>query len=327
MRRGTIRAIRAAALFGAAWLVWWVGMALPASAQSSEAAKATAWSPPSLPDGQPDIQGIYARAGIYGLAPQELEANGPHGAGNPLDDSGFNRQPFGEERPKRARPADDDPVQGEGAHSVPLAGPAPKPPRRVGLVDPPNKILPWITEEDKKRRDFLLHTVPPASLRYIEYDARCALPGLFLNGGPYQFIQPEKELVILSEYSHYTRTIHLDGRPHLGKGIRLFMGDSIGHWEGNTLIVDTTNFNEFTSFTREIPYLSDALHTIERFTLVDENNIDYEVTIDDPKLFTAPWKTAGLYRKAKKGGYELMEYACAEGSMTLENIFGKPPSQ
>ena len=79
------------------------------------------------------------------------------------------------------------------------------------------------------------------------------------------------------------------------------MGDSIGHWEGNTLIVDTTNFNEFTSFTREIPYLSDALHTIERFTIVDENNIDYEVTIDDPKLFTKPWKTAGLYRKGKKG--------------------------
>ena len=297
-------------------------------AQAQAPAKTAQWTPARTPDGQPDIQGIYARAGIYGLAPQELESNGPHGAGNPLDDSAFNRQPFGEERPKRARPpADEDPVQGEGARSVPLAGPAPRPPRKVGLVDPPNKVLPWIPEEDRKRREFLLKTVPPASLRYIEFDARCALPGLFLNGGPYQFIQPAKELVILSEYSHYTRTIHLDGRSHPGKDIRLFMGDSIGHWEGQTLVVDTTNFNEFTSFTREIPYLSDALHTIERFTIVDENNIDYEVTIDDPKLFTAPWKTAGLYRKAKKGSYEIMEYACAEGSLTLENIFGKPPSQ
>jgi hypothetical protein len=105
------------------------------------------------------------------------------------------------------------------------------------------------------------------------------------------------------------------------------MGDSIGHWEGNSLIVDTTNFNEFTSFTREIPYLSDALHTVERFTIVDRNNMDYEVMVDDPKLFTRPWKTAGIYRKAKEGGYEIMEYACAEGSMTLENIFGPPPGR
>ena len=311
---------------GAMFAAVWLGPMIPAQAQTASA-KATSWVPARLPDGQPDIQGIYARGGIYGLAPQELEANGPHGAGNPLDDSAFNRQPFGEDRPKRARPVDTDPVQGEGAHSVPLAGAAPTPPRKLGLVDPPSKILPWIPDEDRKRREFLLKTVPPASLRYIEFDARCALPGLFLNGGPYQFIQPDKELVILSEYSHYTRTIHMDGRPHPGKDIRLFMGDSAGHWEGNTLIVDTTNFNEFTSFTREIPYLSDALHTIERFTIVDENNIDYEVTIDDPKLFTAPWKTAGLYRKAKKGSYEIMEYACAEGSLTLENIFGKPPGQ
>ena len=209
---------------------------------------------------------------------------------------------------------------------VPLAGPAPAAPRRLGLVDPLNKVLPWRPEEDKQRREFLRHTSPAAALRYVEYDARCALPGLFLNGGPFQFIQPENEVVILSEYQHYTRTIHLDGRPHLGSNIRLFMGDSIGHWEGNTLIVDTTNFNQFTGFTREIPYLSDALHTIERLTIVDQNNMDYEVTVDDPKLFTKPWKTAALYRRAEKG-YELEEYACAEGTRTLENIFGKPPNE
>ena len=206
-----------------------------------------------------------------------------------------------------------------------MAGPAPAEARRFGIVDPPDKILPWRPEEDKKRRDFLTHVNPPASLRYIEYDARCSLPGLFLNGGPFEFIQTAKQVVILSEYQHYTRTVHLDGRPHLGSSIRLFMGDSIGHWERNTLIVDTTNFNEFTAFTRTIPYLSDALHTIERFTVVDRNNIDYEVTVDDPKLFTKPWKTAGLYRRGKD--YEVMEYACAEGSQELVNIFGKPPGK
>ena len=310
-----------------------LGSLILASAQTPAAGKAAAatkvWTPPLTPDGQPDIQGVYARAGIYGLAPQELESNGPHGAENPLDDSAFDRPPDGVVRKKRNTPGEDAwaTPQGEGGRSVPLAGPAPAKARLLGLVDPSDKILPWKPGEDKKRREFLMHTIPAASLRYVEYDARCALPGLFLNGGPFEFIQPRKEVVILSEYSHYTRTIHLDGRPHLSGDIRLFMGDSIGHWEGNSLIVDTTNFNEFTSFTREIPYLSDALHTIERFTIVDRNNMDYEVTVDDPKLFTKPWKTAGIYRKAKEGGYEIMEFACAEGSMTLENIFGEPPGR
>ncbi len=290
-------------------------------------AQNSAWTPPHNADGQPDIEGIYARAGIWGLAVQQLEANGPHGAENPLDDTGYNRAgPPGHQKiPNQASPDDVKP-QGENSRMVTLAGPAPAQIWRVGLVDPPDKILPWKPEEDKKRREFLLHTNPAAGLRYVEYDARCALPGLFLNGGPFQFIQPPQEFVILSEYQHYTRTIHLDGRAHPGSNIRLFMGDSIGRWEGNALIVDTTNFSEFTGFTREIPYLSDALHTIERFTIVDENDIDYEVTVDDPKLFTKPWKTAGLYRKGKKG-FEITEYACAEGTKTLENIFGAPPGE
>jgi hypothetical protein len=302
------------------------GKAAPKVAAKSSSAK-TPWTPARTPDGQPDIQGVYARAGIYGLAPEQMESNGPHGAENPLEDSAYSRLPGGQRRSRNANAGDNAPQpQGENGRNVPLAGPAPPGPWRLGLVDPPDKVLPWKPGEDKKRRDFLSHTSPAASLRYVEFDARCALPGLFLNGGPFQFIQPEKKVVILSEYQHYTRTIRLDGRPHLGSNIRLFMGDSIGHWEGNTLIVDTTNFNEFTSFTREIPYLSDALHTIERFTIIDQNNIEYEATIDDSKLFTKPWKSAALYRKGKKE-YELTEYACAEGSLTIVNIFGTPPSQ
>jgi hypothetical protein len=306
----------------------WLGSLIPASCQVATAEKAaSSWTPERTPDGQPNIEGIYARAGIWGLAVQQLESNGPHGAGNPLDDTGYNRPgPPGHQKIPNKPSLDDVKPQGENSTMVPLAAPAPAKTWRVGLVDPPNKVLPWKPEEDKKRREFLMHTNPAAALRYVEYDARCALPGLFLNGGPFEFIQPEKEVVILSEYQHYTRTIHLDGRPHVGSNIHLFMGDSIGHWEGNTLIVDTTNFNEFTGFTREIPYLSDALHTVERFTIIDENNIDYEVTVDDSKLFTKSWKTAGLYRKGKKG-FEITEYACAEGTRTLENIFGEPPGR
>ena len=91
-------------------------------------------------------------------------------------------------------------------------------------------------------------------------------------------------------------------------------------------MVDTTNFNGQTAYSREIPYLSDALHTVERFTIADANTIDYEVTIDDPKLFTKPWKVAGYFTRVPKG-VESLEFACAEGSQTLENIFGKPPDR
>jgi hypothetical protein len=158
-------------------------------------------------------------------------------------------------------------------------------------------------------------------------NARCALPGLFQGedgNNPYQFLQRSGEVVILYDYNHTSRVIHLDRRPHLGKNIRLFMGDSIGHWEGNTLVVDTTNFNGRTAYSREIPYLSDALHTVEHFTIADPNTIDYEVTIDDPTLFTRPWKAVGYFARSP-ANTESIEFACAEGSQTLVNIFGRPP--
>lgn len=323
MRRKYFRTFRRAAL----------GIALVFPAICQTAGTKPTYIPLRTVDGQPDIQGIYARAGIWDNAPQQLEANGPVGKDNPIDGIGYSRADGPPEglRPTLEPTPEDVKPQGENARYVVLAGPAPEGPPpskiwRTGLIDPPNKILPWKPEEDKKRREFLLKTNPVASLRYVEYDARCSLPGLFHNGGPFQFIQPKDEVVILSEYQHYTRTIHLDGRPHIGSGIRLFMGDSIGRWEGNTLTVDTTNFNEFTGFTRAIPYLSDALHTTEVFTIIDENNIDYVVTIEDPKLFTKPWKTAGLFRKGK-AGFELVEYGCSEGTKTLEMIFGMPPDR
>jgi hypothetical protein len=315
-------ATRLAALLTAAWLC----SLIPASGQTTAAVKTAgkAVTPVSslkrTPDGQLDMEGIYVRRGIWGLADDQREANGPRGKDDPLEDDEFSELP---DTPKPWYQGSGANFPQGGSGRVTLVGPAPPEPRRLGLVDPPDRILPWKPEEDKRRREFLAHTNPPASLRYVEFDARCALPGLFLNGGPFEFIQTSKQVVILSEYQHYTRTIHLDGRPHVGSRIRLFMGDSIGHWEGNTLIVDTTNFNAFTAFTRTIPYLSDALHTAERYTVVDRNNIDYEVTVDDPKLFTKPWKTAALYRRGKD--FEMTEYACAEGSQELVNMFGKPP--
>ncbi|HJT86852.1 MAG TPA: hypothetical protein VJ732_03325 [Bryobacteraceae bacterium] len=275
-------------------------------------AAAQTYTPPRTPDGQPDIQGMYSRNGVVGL-----EANPPV---NPID------------------PSDKNPLsvsnRGDGLGPYPKifqqGGSRIRKGRRqlrTGIVDPEDRKLPWRPAEDAKRRKFLLDMNPPVDLRHVEFNARCALPGLFQGedgNNPYQFLQRAGEVVMLYDYNHTTRVIHLDGRPHLGKNIRLFMGDSVGHWEGDTLVVDTTNFNGRVAYSREIPYLSDQLHTVERFTIVDADTIDYEVTIDDPVLFTRPWKVAGYFARSPKETQSL-EFACAEGSQTLVNIFGNPP--
>ena len=275
------------------------------------------FTPAHTPDGQPDLQGMFTRNGVVGL-----EAKPPV---NPIDPSGKNPLSVS------TRPDDSlgpySKIFGEGGTAL-RAGAA-RTGHRTGIVDPADKNLPWRPEEDAKRRKFLLDMNPPIDLHHVELNARCTLPGLFQgedNNNPYQFLQRPGEVVILYDYNHTSRIIHLDGRPHLGKNIRLFMGDSIGHWEGNTLVVDTTNFNDHTSYAREIPYLTDALHVTERFTINDAVSIDYEATIDDPGLFTKPWKTAGFFTRVPKGTQSL-EFACAEGSETLLNMFGTPPAK
>ena len=269
-----------------------------------------------LPDGQPDMQGMYTRSGV-----KALEAEPPV---NPIDP--------GEKNPLSVS------NRGDGLGPYPrifgdggtvLRGQQARAQRPTGIVFPADRKLPWRPEEDAKRRQFLLDMNPPKDLRHIELNSRCTLPGLFEGedgNNPYTILQPTGRVVILYDYNHTSRVIDLNRREHLSKDIRLFMGDSIGHWEAKTLIVDTTNFNGRVAYSREIPYLSEALHTIERFTIVDGSTIDYEVTIEDPQLFTGPWKVAGAFSRVAKG-VESLEFACAEGSQTLLNIFGTPPAR
>ena len=131
-------------------------------------------------------------------------------------------------------------------------------------------------------------------------------------------------MVIVYEMIHDTRIIPLDGRPHLGENIRLWNGDARGRFEGNTLVVETTNFNDrgaiatsaATGRMRGIPH-SDELHVVERFTRVSEDVIDYSVTITDPKVYTAPW-TVELPLN-RDPSYVMFEYACHEGNLALPN--------
>ena len=119
--------------------------------------------------------------------------------------------------------------------------------------------------------------------------------------------------MILVEMIHEARIIPLDGRPHLPQGVREWLGDSRGHWEGDTLIVETTNFNDKTRFRGA----DDKMHLTERFTRVDAETIQYEFTVDDPTAFTKPW-TAQIPMKRTEG--PIYEYACHEGNYALTGV-------
>ena len=271
----------------------------PVRAQGKSAAS-TKYAPPRTADGHPDLQGMWARVGVA-----IAEANGPN---SPLGDFGSTGQPY---------PTVFNTGVNTGQNRNVFTG------RPAGVVDPENRILPWRPDADAARREFITHMIPPAGLKYLEAYARCVLPGPLEadNRGPYQILQRPDSFVLLYEYNHVTRVIYTDGRPHVGTNIRLFMGDSVGRWEGDTLVVDTTNYNDKTSLGRTVPYHTDALHTTERYTRVDPNLIDYQITIEDSGLFTRPIKVAGAF-VAAVAGTELMEFACAEGSQTLPNVFG-----
>ena len=129
----------------------------------------------------------------------------------------------------------------------------------------------------------------------------------------YQIVQIPGYVVILVEMIHDARVIPLDGRPHLGPGVRQWLGDSRGHWEGNTLVVDTTNFNGKAAFRGS----GENLHLSERFTLTDTDTIRYEFTVDDPTTFTRPWSAEIPMRKTHGPMYE---YACNEGNYALADI-------
>jgi hypothetical protein len=142
---------------------------------------------------------------------------------------------------------------------------------------------------------------------------------VIVNPGSYnnivQILQSPGYVVIVHEMIHHARIIPLDGRPPLGAGVRQYLGDYRGRWEGNTLVVDITNFTDKTDFRGS----RDTLHLVERWTRTGADQVTYEVTIDDPATFTKPW-TVGVPMKLDNGQTQIFEYACHEGNYGLANI-------
>ena len=162
---------------------------------------------------------------------------------------------------------------------------------------------PWAAAKKKENFD---------SRATADPDAKCYLPGvprITYMPFPFQIYQTANSVVILYEYVLAVRTIYTD-RPHLEGKIDWWMGESRGRWEGDTLVVDTSHFNDQTWFDGAGNFHSDALHVVERYTRVSPDHINYDVTIEDPKVFTRPWKMSmPLYRR-RETGLRVLEYEC-----------------
>jgi hypothetical protein len=181
------------------------------------------------------------------------------------------------------------------------------------VVDTPDRKIPyqpWALEARKSMVD-----------RYISPLASCLPPGVprhVIAPNGHHIVQTPGYIVHLLEYSHSYRVISLTGAPHVPGTFRLFQGDSRGRWEGNTLVVDVTNSNGLTWIDNAGNFFSNALHVVERFTLVDADTIHYEARLDDPKVYTRPWTMVSALRRNKERGFELFEQACHEGNRSVE---------
>jgi hypothetical protein len=162
----------------------------------------------------------------------------------------------------------------------------------------------------------------PTKPAYVDPQARCLPDGVIRSTfwSAFQILQFPGYVVIVYEQNHPYRIIPLDGRPHIGQDIQLWMGDSRGHWEGNTLVVDVTSNNSKSRLDNEGDFATDAVHIVERYTFMHANTFLYEATIEDPSVYTRPWKIAALMIRAhrKEPGYELWEDACHEGEHNVE---------
>jgi hypothetical protein len=208
-----------------------------------------------------------------------------------------------------------------GAHVV-------KSMRTSVITDPANGRLPALTPSAaalKLQRQQRLHN--PDRAQDLGLQDQCLVfptavaPMLpYRYNSNYQIVQTPNQLAVHAEMIHDTRIIPLDGRPHLPPTVRLWLGDSVGHWEGAALVVDTTNFNDAGGFYGDAGGMygwDRNLHVVERFSLLDRDTILYRFEVDDPSAYTLPWK--GEFTMQRSPG-PIYEYACHEGNYALPDI-------
>ena len=289
------------------------------SAKQTIAAKA--WAAPRTADGQPDLQGIWSNATLTPFErPKEFagkefftEKEAAEFARRVVDQSNRDR--------RGATPEED--VAGSYNELFFDRG------TKVGsnlrtsiVVDPADGKVPPLTAEARAAaaERAAAQRRRPEKAEDFALPVRCIMwptagppmvPGPYNNN--YQIVQTRDYVAIEIEMIHDVRIIPLDGRPHVSSAVRLWMGDSVGHWEGDTLVVDTTNFTDKTHFRGA----DRNLHLVERFTRAGPDTIQYRFTIDDPTAFTKPW-TGEIAMSAATG--PIYEYACHEGNYSLTSM-------
>ena len=302
----------------------------PAAGQTpSPGAKATtagkAWTPPRTPDGRPDLQGIWTDNTLTPLErPKKL------GGKEFYTDEEF------AELTKRAR-------QGEVLEEAELGAAAPQAVRydlevygfdrtklrfasskRTSLIVGPEGVVPPMLPQARER-----NAERAAQNKGHEFDSyenrplqeRCILMGQERipmipganEGNLLQIVQRPGYVTLLHEIDHSTRVIPTDGRPHVPQNIRLWQGDSVGHWEGNTLVVDTRNFTNLSAYRGS----SEKLHLVERFTRTADDTMIYQFTVEDPTTWAKPWTAEVPWTKTKGPVYE---WACHEGNTMISTI-------
>jgi len=294
------------------------------------AAKDTAksWTLPRTSDGQPDFQG-YWNNGTY-IPVERPAALGDKEFYTEAEAAAFEQKRLQQDRSQAATDVHYDNLIWQGEKYTKGSANL-----RTSIVfDPPNGRLPPLSPEGQKRAAELtvLHrdweaAVSAQSRTVAERCITFGADGPPMLGSTYnanfQILQNGASVVILSEMIHAVRTIPLDGRPHLPAAIRQLGGDSRGHWEGDTLVVDTTNFSDKTNFrgppatTRQDIFSGPRMHVVERFTRINDGTIVYRFTVDDPDTWSRPWSGETLLRKFAG---PIFEYACHEGNYGLVDI-------
>jgi len=182
------------------------------------------------------------------------------------------------------------------------------------VVDTPDHRIPyqpWALEFRKGIAD-----------RFISPLASCFPPGVprhAIAPASHRIVQMPGYVVYMLEYSHSYRIIPTDGRSHVSGDVKLWQGDSRGRWEGNTLVVDISNTNGLTWLDNAGNFASDALHVVERYTLIDRDTIHYEARLEDPKVYTRPWTMVSALTRNREPAFEIWEQACHEGNRSVED--------
>ena len=292
------------------------------TAQAGASRGARGWTPPRTSWGDPDLQGIWTNSNEYAtplerpaeFAGRRLEELTPEDLARVRQQA--TRQAIAGLQGGEVRGPDDWWLQ-----NLDLA----KRNQPWLVVDPPDGRIPPLTAEAKVRLQGLRPRSSfvggpfngPEDVGMLERCISRSIPGSMIPvmyGNNYQIIQTPGFVVITYEIVHEARVIPLDGRPHLGRAVRAHMGDSRGTWEGNTLVVETTNFTSASAYRNAN---AETLRVIERFNRVGPDRIDWRATIDDPKTWTAPWTIA---MPLTADTHPILAFDCHEHNYGLRNI-------